>query len=210
MAEPSRAALSRDRIAVAALSLIDRIGLAKFSMRKLGVELGADPMAAYRHFTDQEDLFDGIAETLFDECDSASLPWDGPWRELAEQSCRRMRDVLLAHPHAVSVFATRPVRSPAAIDTGNRMIAALRDAGFPPALALQVTRCLREFTIGHVLTLTVVALGGQRRSRKPAPGSPDYNLLAESADGAAIDAHFDVGLTAMLDGFERMSTRPRA
>ncbi|MEV6232411.1 TetR/AcrR family transcriptional regulator C-terminal domain-containing protein [Saccharopolyspora shandongensis] len=202
-ARPTRPTLSRDYIAAVALALIDRNGLDKFSMRKLGAELGVDPMAVYRYFTDQEALFDGIAEALFDELDVNALPWQGPWRELCEQFSRHMRDVLLEHPHAVSIFATRPVRSAASIDTGERMIIILRDAGFAPELALQLMRCLREFTVGHALGIAVVKLGGARRSRKPAPDSPEYNLLASSADGARIDAHFDLGVTALLDGFAR-------
>ncbi|MEV0701706.1 TetR/AcrR family transcriptional regulator C-terminal domain-containing protein [Saccharopolyspora sp. NPDC050389] len=202
-ARPTRPTLSREYIADVALALIDRNGLDKFSMRKLGAELDVDPMAVYRYFADQEELFDGIAEALFAEFDTDALPWQGPWRELCERFSRRMRDVLLEHPHAVSIFATRPVRSPASIDTGERMITTLRDAGFAPELALQLMRCLREFTVGHALSIAVVKLGGARRSRKPAPDSPDYNLLASSADGARIDAHFDLGVAALLDGFAR-------
>jgi TetR/AcrR family tetracycline transcriptional repressor len=198
---PTRLTLNRDYIATVALSLIDDIGLDKFSMRKLGTELGVDPMAVYRYFTDQETLFDGVAEALFEELDVESLPWQGAWRELCEQFCNRMRSTLLAHPHAVTVFATRPVRSTAAIEVGNRMIALLRESGFTPAHALQVMRCLREFTVGHALSLAVVQLGGQRRSKKPPPDSPEYNLLAESTDSARIDEHFPLGLAAMLDGF---------
>jgi AcrR family transcriptional regulator len=37
-----------------ALALIDDIGRTSFSMRKLGAELGIDPMAVYRYFSDQE------------------------------------------------------------------------------------------------------------------------------------------------------------
>jgi TetR/AcrR family transcriptional regulator, tetracycline repressor protein len=203
---PTKPTLSRDYIAAMALALIDDTGRDKFSMRKLGAELGVDPMAVYRYFTDQEALFDGIAETLFTELDVDSLPWHGPWRDLAEQYTRRLRDTLLNHPHAVTIFATRPVRSPAAIDTGNRMIALMTEAGFTPGVALQILRCLREFTIGHTLTLAVLQLGGERRSRKPSPDSPDYNLLARSADDAGTDDHFDLGLTAMLDSFTRLTT----
>jgi AcrR family transcriptional regulator len=202
-AVPTRPTLNRDYIAAVALSLIDDIRLDKFSMRKLGAELGVDPMAVYRYFADQETLFDGIAEALFDELDVASLPWQGNWHELCERFFHRMRDTLLAHPHAITIFATRPVRSTAAIDAGNRMIALLHESGFTPAHALQVMRCLREFTVGHTLTLAVVQLGEQRRSKKPPPDSPEYNLLAESADSARIDEHFVLGLTAMLDGFAR-------
>ncbi len=187
-----------------ALALVDDIGRDKFSMRKLGAELGVDPMAVYRYFTDQEALFDGIAESLFTEFDVDTLPWHGPWRDLAEQYTRRMRDTLLAHPHAVTIFATRPVRSPAAIDAGNRMVELMVQAGFTPGRALQVLRCLREFTIGHALSLAVLRLGGEPRSRKPPPDSPDYNLLARGAGDAGHDDHFDLGLTAMLDSFAHL------
>jgi AcrR family transcriptional regulator len=196
-----RTVLTGTRIVAVARSLIDANGLAKFSMRKLGAELGVDPMAVYRHFIDQEALFDGIAEALFAELDVDSLPWRGSWRPLCAEYCRRMRDTLLAHPHSVTIFATRPVRSTEAIEAGNAMIALLQRDGFPPSRALQVVRCLREFTVGHALTLAVVELGGQRRSRKPGLDSSEYNLLARAADGAGIGEHFDTGLAAMLDGF---------
>jgi AcrR family transcriptional regulator len=198
---PTRPTLNREYIAAMALALVDDVGRDKFSMRKLGAELGVDPMAVYRYFADQEALFDGIADTLFAELGVGTLPWAGPWRDLAEQYVRRLRDVLLAHPRAVTIFATRPVRSPVAIECGNRMINLMAEAGFTPGDALRVLRCLREFTIGHVLTLAVLRLGGERRSAKPPPESREYNLLARSADEAGADDHFDLGLTAMLDSF---------
>ncbi|GAA5178758.1 TetR/AcrR family transcriptional regulator [Rugosimonospora acidiphila] len=199
---PTRRALNREYLAAAALALIDAEGLRKFSMRRLGAVLNVDPMAAYRHFADQEELFDGVAEALFAELDIDSLPWQEPWQRLAGQYCRRLRDVLLRHPHAVSVFATRPVRSPASIEMGVRAVAKLRDAGLPPPTALRVLRCLREFTIGHALSVSTLQLGAQRRSRKPDKGSPRYNLLAQAADETAPDDHFETGLRAMLRGIE--------
>jgi len=202
---PTKPTLSREYIAAMALALVDDIGREKFSMRKLGAELGVDPMAVYRYFTDQEALFDGIAETLFAELDVETLPWDGPWRNLSEQYTRRLRDVLLTHPLAVTIFATRPVRSPAAIQTGNRMIELMTEAGFTPGDALRVQRCLREFTVGHALSQAVLQLGGGKRSRKPSPGSPEYNLLAQSADDTGPDEHFDLGVTAMLDSFTHLT-----
>lgn len=190
-----------------ALALVDDIGRDKFSMRKLGAELGVDPMAVYRYFPDQEALFDGIAETLFTELDVETLPWQGTWRELAEQYSRRLRDTLLTHPHAVTIFATRPVRSEESIDTGNRMIELMTGAGFSLGVALRILRCLREFVVGHALTVAVLRLGGERRSRKPAPDSPEYNRLAQSADAAGSEDHFELGLTTMLDGFAGLADR---
>ena len=49
---PTRPTLSREYIAAMALALVDDIGRDKFSMRKLGTELGVDPMAVYRYFTE--------------------------------------------------------------------------------------------------------------------------------------------------------------
>ncbi len=201
MKQPTRPTLTREYIAAIALELLDTIGRDKFSMRKLGAELGFDPMAVYRYFADQEALFDGIAETLFRELDTETLPWQGPWRVLAKEYAHRLRDTLLSHPHAVTIFATRPVRSAAAIGTGTRMIELM--TGFSPAVALRILRCLREFVIGHALSLAVVQLG-ERRSRKPGPGSDTYTVLAEAADSTSVDDHFDLGLTAMLDSFARL------
>jgi AcrR family transcriptional regulator len=197
-----RAGLTRSTVAAAALELVDDVGLDKFSMRKLGLRLGVDPMAAYRHFRNQEDLFDAVADHMFEELDLERLPWDRGWRALAEQYCLRLRDVLLSHPRAVAVFATRPVRSRASIETGVRMIENFTADGFTPANGLRIARTLRELTIGHALSLAEVQLGAQSRSGKPEPGNPRYNLLAHAADTTRIDDHFEVAIVAMLEGFE--------
>ncbi|MET7441646.1 TetR/AcrR family transcriptional regulator C-terminal domain-containing protein [Streptomyces sp. NPDC005496] len=182
---PPRPALNRSRIAAAALALIDVNGLRAFSMRKLGAGLGVDPMAAYRYFEDQDALFDGVAELLFAEADLESLPWEESWRTVAGEYCLRLRATLLDHPHAVAVFATHPVRSRAAADVCARLTGHLAAAGFDPSQAAHVARCLREFTVGHALSVAV---------RHPEP---------EGADEDAA-ARFETGLTAMLDGFERL------
>lgn len=205
-----RAGLTQQKIAVAALDLIDEIGIDEFSMRKLAPRLGVGPMAIYRHFDHQEDLFDAVAGHLFDKIDPESLSWDAPWSALATEYCRRMAGVLLAHPHAVTTFATRPVRSPSSITTGVRMIEVFTAAGFTPADGLRIARSLREFTIGHALSLAVVQRGTPSRSRKPEPGDANYNLLAEAADSTELDDHFGMALSAMIFGFEKMRSDGQA
>lgn len=196
-AQPARGTLSRDRIAAVALSVIDADGLDGFSMRKLGTALGADPMAAYRHFTDQQDLFDGIAAAMFAELDMENLPWQENWRELMSSYAHRLRSTLRRHPNAVPIFATRPVHSASAIESGTWLIEHLQGAGFAPAPALQLTRCLREYVIGHLLSRTVAA----QRGSAPVPDVPVHHALAAATDAAAGIDHFDIGLAAMIDGF---------
>lgn len=201
---PTRPTLNREYVATAALALIDAEGLRKFSMRRLGAVLNVDPMATYRHFEDQEALFDGVAEALFAEMDIDSLPWAAPWSDLAAEYCRQLRGMLLRHPNAVPVFASRPVRSPASIEMGVRAVAKLQDGGLSSATALRVLRCLREFTVGHALSVSALQPGGQRRSKKPNKGDPEYNLLARAADETTPDDHFEMGLQAMLRGFNQL------
>lgn len=124
------------------------------------------------------------------------------WREVSREYCRRLRDALLRHPNAVTIFATRPIRSRTSIDTGVKMINKLRDAGFPAGRSLQIIRCLREYTLGHAQSVAVLRLGAAVRSRKPHPGDPDYNALAEAADATEPDDHFELGLATMLNGFQ--------
>ncbi|WP_405160299.1 TetR/AcrR family transcriptional regulator C-terminal domain-containing protein [Nocardia sp. NBC_01499] len=185
-APTTRTTLNRDYIAAVALTLIDQTGVDGFSMRKLGTALGADPMAAYRHFTDQQELFDGIAAAMFAELDMESLPWQEPWRDLMRAYAHRLRSTLRRHPNAVPVFATRPVRSELAIETGSWMVEHLQGAGFSATVADQLTRCLREYTIGHILSHAIATVTAQR---------------TEQPEQATATDHFDVGLDAMLDGF---------
>ncbi|MFI6211792.1 TetR/AcrR family transcriptional regulator C-terminal domain-containing protein [Nocardia brasiliensis] len=193
-AAPSRrVALNRDHIAGAALRLIDETGIDGFSMRKLGAALGADPMAAYRHFADQQDLFDAVAATMFNELDMASLPWQEPWRELMRAYTHRLRSTLRRHPNAVPVFATRPVRSESALETGSWLVEHLQGAGFPAHVAAQLTTCLREYVLGHLLSYTIAAVRAE----------PDAAEDISPAD------HFDIGVDAMLDGFARYVETPR-
>jgi AcrR family transcriptional regulator len=152
-------------------------------MRKLGTGLGVDPMAVYRHFRDQDELFDGVAEALFEEIDIEALGWDGTWRTVLEQFCRELRDALLRHPHAVPVFATRRTPCWASVDSGVRVARMLQADGFAPARSVHMVLCLREFTTGHALSQAV---------SRPVGGHLDPH------EGR----HFEVGLTAMLDGFE--------
>lgn len=192
--------LDQDRIVRSALELIDERGLSAFSMRKLGTHLGVDPMAAYRHFRNQEDLFDGVAALMLDEADLAELPWQGAWPELIRDYADRLRTTLLAHPEAVPIFATRPVRSASAIETGVRTLSVLSDAGIPEAAGLQVHRCVTEFVIGHVMALTA----DRTRSRTPSPGDAAHNALAVAAASTPRDAHFRLGVDSLLHGMAHL------
>ena len=59
--------LSRERAIAAALTIVDRDGLDGLTMRALGRELRADPMAVYHHLPNKEAILDGVVEAVLSE-----------------------------------------------------------------------------------------------------------------------------------------------
>lgn len=176
------AALSREGIVATALDLVDRHGLAGLSMRRLGRELGVDPMAIYRHLPDKAALLDGIVDALHAEMDLDSPAGAASWRQELATYAGRVRGVLHRHPRAVGVFVTRA----GAVDAGNeRLTGRLSAAGFAPHTGRSMIGCVRSLTVGMVVAEVVSAGGG----------------------AADADERFRFGLTALLDGFERAGSQ---
>jgi len=97
-----RERLDRRRILEAALAVVDRDGLEALSMRRLGSELGADPMAAYHHVGDKDRLYDGIAELLWAEVARPTAD-DDPFEALRTLA-RSLRDLFRRHPAAAPLI----------------------------------------------------------------------------------------------------------
>ena len=95
---PTRRRLDRRQVLEAALGVVDRDGLEALSMRRLGTELGVDPMAVYHYVDGKERLHDGIAELMWDEVARPEVGADpiATLRGLA----RSLRDLFRKHPAA--------------------------------------------------------------------------------------------------------------
>jgi AcrR family transcriptional regulator len=99
-----REALSRERIELEALRLIEQEGLEGFSTRKLGQALGCQAMSLYHHFPSKAHVLDALVDRVL-----AGIPIPPPalppaqrlrqlaysWREMARQSPRLYRWVAL-------------------------------------------------------------------------------------------------------------------
>jgi AcrR family transcriptional regulator len=94
----SRIRLDRRRVLEAALDLVDREGLEAVTMRRLGTELGVDPMTVHHHVEGKDRLLDGIAELLWEE---VALPVDpGDPASALRGLARSLRDLFRRHPQA--------------------------------------------------------------------------------------------------------------
>jgi TetR/AcrR family tetracycline transcriptional repressor len=206
-ARPVRPALNRDYIIRTALTIIDRDGLAKLSMRKLGQELGADPMAVYHYLPSKAALFDGIVDAVYREIDLTGFDYDAPWREQVTAFLHALRAAVRRHPNVLMVLSTRPAYVPARLGFGEHALGLLTGAGFTTQQAVDMVNCLGTFTIGHVLAEVGEPVGGATGTDEElATVVGDYPRLAAALAGGyeyRPDEQYELGLQAMLDGFAR-------
>ena len=212
-AKARRPRLSREVVLTAALALVDAEGLEALSMRRLGHELGRDPMGLYRYAKNRADLLDGITELVLDQL---VIPTDGAdWQEQLRATAHDFRDLALAHPHVVPLLVTRPLSTP----LGLRPLGTLRPleniltlligAGFTPEDALHVYRAYYGYLYGHILNeLQEIVVDEQENEdllrlglhRLPARQFPLLRSMASvlaDYDGAA---ELEQGITILLGG----------
>ena len=106
-----RPRLDRRRVLEVALALVDREGLEALTMRRLGGDLGVDPMTIHHHAESKDRLLDGIAELLWEE---VTLPEGSVDPAAALQTlARSVRDLFRRHPQAAPLIlrCTRLPRS---------------------------------------------------------------------------------------------------
>lgn len=150
---PQRTPLSRQRITEAALGVIDRDGLNALTMKRLGSELGVEAMSLYFHFSNKDEILDGVVHLLFRELE---LPKDAQqegrdWAEVSRELFLNMRRHLLDHLNAVLLVANRPVHSISALAPTEMSLRNLRQAGFDEWEAIDGHRLLLSFTLGYLI-----------------------------------------------------------
>ncbi|WP_326557124.1 TetR/AcrR family transcriptional regulator [Micromonospora sp. NBC_01796] len=211
---PVRRALTRDHIIRTALAVLDRDGVDGLSMRKLGAELGVNPMAFYHHLPNKAALFDGVVEAVFGEVAVGldTLNREDTWREQLAALMRQFRTVLRQHPNVLLILATRPAYTPSLMAFGDRTIGLLSDAGITAHDLLVMISALRSYTIGQLLVEVGQPVGGPTADPDEAAAliAPYPNLATAIAGGYDPDGQYEITLQAMLDGFEQRLGRPRS
>jgi TetR/AcrR family tetracycline transcriptional repressor len=132
----AREQLTRERIVSCALALVDRDGLSTLSMRRLGAELGVDPMAIYYYVPNKEALLDALVEAVMAEIDLGIDDPSQPAEDRIMCAARAYRDVMLAHVNALPIVLSRGPRTPGAMRPVELLIRILRDAGLSPTQAM--------------------------------------------------------------------------
>ena len=147
----TRPGLTRDAVLVAALAIIDESGLKACTMRRLARTLGVEAMSLYWHVANKDALLDGVVELILAEVAAAREEVEG-WRERLAAFAYVFRSVVLRHPNAVPLLASRRLGAYAA---GGRMtetgIASLEAAGFDRHTAIRAARTVSRYVVGFTL-----------------------------------------------------------
>jgi AcrR family transcriptional regulator len=170
-------------------------------MRRLGRELGVDPMAVYYHVPNKSALFDAVVEAVYDEIELQSRSPAGAWPDQLAAAMRSFRAALRRHPKAIPVVGTRPANTPHVIEITEAGVALLGAVGVPVQDALDVLSCLIVFTIGHALAEVGQPVGGDDTTQADREAQVERLSRSVLADyDYRPDAQFELGLRAMLDG----------
>jgi AcrR family transcriptional regulator len=135
-----------------ALALVDREGLSALSMRRLGAELGVDPMAIYYYVPNKDALLDAIVEAVMADID---LTVDDPAASPEDRimcAASEYRDVMLAHANALPIVLSRGPRTPGAMRPVELLIGILRDAGLSPTQAMAGMNAIAA-TVGGTVSM---------------------------------------------------------
>lgn len=175
------ARLNRQRVAAKALELLDRDGLERFNMRRLGAELGVEAMALYRHFPSKAALIDAAVAVVLAELGPPSA--EGVWQDRLMRAGRSLREAALRHPNVFPILATMGSESPAVAPYLGVAADALERAGFDADRRLDALRVLFGYVIGFAL----------------------WDVKARRLE----DRSFEFGLRAVVRGLEAMLAEPR-
>lgn len=207
--------LNLNAIETAALALVDRGGLGCLTMRQLGIELGVDAMAIYHYVPSKEVLHDLIVEAVMagfvlpEGFESSSLK-DG-----LRSAARAYRDAVLAHPHTLPVLATRPMLTPGALMTIERILGFLASHGLDPVRGVAAINAFSAYVLGSLFSWTAHTTGGPEHAHGGIPWEqldprqvPHLLALAQATGGSpSFETTFDDGLDWLIEGLERINAR---
>jgi AcrR family transcriptional regulator len=184
------------------------------SMRRLGAELGVNPMSIYHHLPGKGAVISGLVELVFSGM-RVRYSDGSPWQDQVRAWAETYRDLVRSHPNLVlEIVSSAAAVTEAVLLVNEPLYAALDEAGLPPAEVVVVADSVVDFVHGFA-----IAEGAQP------PGHPfdRRELLEHLETGAAnvlptmrrvfraltadearydFDRGFDAGLSILLMGIE--------
>ncbi len=192
MGRPRTPLLDRARITATALELIDAQG--EFSVPQIARRLGVQTGSVYHHVDGRDGIVELIRERVAAGIDPAALelrPWDAALRAWA----RSYRAAFAAHPRAVPLLMTNPVRAPRVLAQYEAAVVLLLDSGFAPADVMPVNVALENIALGSALDLAAPEAMWELADETATPRLAE---ALEASAGNRADRAFEFALEGFL------------
>jgi len=223
-AKTSREPLSRERVLVAAVALVDAEGVQALTMRRLAAELGVEAMSLYYHLPGKESLLDGLAEQVLGEIAATVSQLDATdkdWPTQLRQRFLAAREVMLRHPWAPGLIGTRSAIPAALYTYYDGILESLISAGFSYRIAHRALHAFGSLPLGFAQEVfsPTSAGGGLETETSGAEIAEMAQALPHLAAMVAAEVHdltdptlgwcdsqteFEFTLDLLLDGLERL------
>jgi AcrR family transcriptional regulator len=183
-------------------------------MRRLGAELGVNPMSIYHHLPGKGAVISGLVELVFSGM-RVRYSDGSPWQDQVRAWAETYRDLVRSHPNLVlEIVSSAAAVTEAVLLVNEPLYAALDEAGLPPAEVVVVADSVVDFVHGFAIAEGAQPPGHpfDRRELLERLETGAANVLptmrrvfrALTADEARydFDRGFDAGLGILLKGIE--------
>ncbi|MEU9704542.1 TetR/AcrR family transcriptional regulator C-terminal domain-containing protein [Streptomyces sp. NPDC047981] len=192
MGRPRTPLLDRERITTVALELVDERG--EFSVPQIAKRLGVQTASVYHHVDGRDGIVELLRERVCAEIDGSTLDLE-PWDAAMAAWARSYRAAFAAHPRAVPMLMTSPVRAPRVLAQYESAVTLLLGVGFDNADVMTVIVALENLVLGSALDLAAPDAMWELPDEVTTP------RLAEALAALGptrADAAFDLALEAFL------------
>ena len=205
--------LSKEKICIAALEVINAEGLEGLSMRRLALQLNVEAASLYNHVKSKPVLLDLIQESIFKALPTPKEQYN--WQKYLWELAHSMRKGLLKFPNVVPLFATRPSVTSSALEETEKAFSILRTAGFKYSDVIFAYQSLCVFVLGH-LQAEVGHVPGAKDECEPsfsnlldAKKMPHLIKAYSQSGGKNYDGWFNFGITTIIAGLENILSRSK-
>ncbi|QGN50735.1 TetR family transcriptional regulator [Micromonospora sp. WMMC415] len=207
---PRPRSLDHDRIATAALAVIDRAGLDQLSMRTVAAELGVGTMSLYRYVADRREVEALVVDRVLASLD-LTVTQSAEWTDQVADVLGRVRDAVRAHPAVVPLFLSHRHTNVQVMRCGEVLLRILAGAGLTGADRVVAFRTLISYLVGALSSDHLGPLSGAGTAALARLPRDDFPYLADTAGTARAigpDDEFRGGLDVVLAGLRHRLGTP--
>lgn len=196
MGRPSKPLLSTDRIANAAMDLVNKTG--GFTVPELARALKVSPSSLYNHVAGREQIVELLRERAMSD---VALPADDPqrpWTDVVADIMRSYRQSYARYPRLIPLLTSHAVNSDHALTMYNVLAVAFDRAGFDPADTLRAITLIDSFVLGSALDVAAPDEPWQAG----ADVAPEFAaaLATGTTKPERADDAFEFGVSVLLRG----------